>query len=99
MLAACIALSAASCVTGHSNRPAQEVKAASQNLKEGMSSAEVIELLGSPDDAKADICPWSASRTCTAWRYSTENYFSELIVYFEATSGPEAFRVVHWDYH
>jgi len=99
MLAAWLAVLASGCITGHGTRPVAQVKAAAGNLREGMSSAEVIELVGSPDDSKADICSWSASQKCIVWRYSTDSYIKELLVYFEATGGPEGYAVVHWDFH
>ncbi|HVP67408.1 MAG TPA: hypothetical protein VMT17_09120 [Anaeromyxobacteraceae bacterium] len=86
------------CITGHGHRPAAEVKAASESLKIGMSSAQVVDLLGSPDDARTEVCSHTLSQKCIVWRYSTDSYLKQLQVYFQPSGEPNPYTVVYWVY-
>src|SRR5690349_10336459 len=77
--ASAMALSANGCA-GETSKPktrAEFVKAIAQ-IKEGMTEAEVVALLGKPDDVRTHRDPGgiSTTRTKEIWRYGTDGHLT-----------------------
>jgi len=63
----------------------EAVKARTVNLDVGMTDAQVLKVLGPPDETEGKVCGERTSQiwTCVTWTYKTSNEGMPLVVLFE----------------
>lgn len=64
-------------------------------IKQGMSSEEIIELFGEPQDISSMVCGTSEKWNCTTWKY--ENFWSGESASFTFSGAPGNFKLNHFD--